>query len=169
MRMNISAWAIRTPLPSIVFFVVVMLLGIFAFQSMPITRFPNIDVPIVAVTVTQRGASPAELETQVAKRIEGAVANITGMKHIRTTLTDGQAVTSIEFRLGIDTDRAVNDVKDAVAKIRSDLPRTIDEPIIERIDVEGQAIRTYAAAAPGLERRGVHAARPPWGAATSTH
>jgi hydrophobe/amphiphile efflux-1 (HAE1) family protein len=150
MRMNISAWAIRTPLPSIVFFVVVMLLGIFAFQSMPITRFPNIDVPIVAVTVTQRGASPAELETQVAKRIEGAVANITGMKHIRTTLTDGQAVTSIEFRLGIDTDRAVNDVKDAVAKIRSDLPRTIDEPIIERIDVEGQAIRTYAAAAPGL-------------------
>ena len=78
MRLNVSAWAIRTPLPSIVFFTVVMLLGIFSFQSLPITRFPNIDVPLVAVTVTQRGASPSELEAQVAKRIEGAVANLTG-------------------------------------------------------------------------------------------
>jgi hydrophobic/amphiphilic exporter-1 (mainly G- bacteria), HAE1 family len=150
MRMNISAWAIRTPLPSIVFFVVMMLLGIVSFQSMPITRFPNIDVPVVAVTVTQRGASPAELESQIAKRIEGAVANITGVKNIRTTLTDGQASIAIEFRLGVDTDGAINDVKDAIAKIRSDLPRTIDEPIVESIDVEGQAIRTYATEATGL-------------------
>jgi HAE1 family hydrophobic/amphiphilic exporter-1 len=150
MSLNISAWSIRKPVPALVFFTVVMLLGFVSFMGLPITRFPNIDVPVVAITVTQSGAAPAELETQVAKRIEDSVANLTGVKHVLTSITDGNSTTSIEFRLGIDTDRAVNDVKDAVAKIRADLPRTIDEPIIERIDVEGQSIRTFAAAAPGL-------------------
>ena len=148
MAMNVSAWSIRTPIPSIVLFTVLMLLGIVTFQSMSITRFPNIDVPVVAVTVTQSGAAPAELETQVAKRIEDAVANLTGVKHVLTTLTDGTASVAIEFRLGIDPAEAVDDVKDAVAKIRQDLPRTIDEPIVEKIDVAGQSLQTYAASAP---------------------
>jgi multidrug efflux pump subunit AcrB len=70
------------------------------------------------------------------------------VKHVTSTLTDGQSLTLIEFRLETNTDRAVNDVKDAIAKIRADLPRTIDEPIIQRIDVEGQPILTYGAASP---------------------
>ncbi|WP_207483573.1 efflux RND transporter permease subunit [Arenibaculum pallidiluteum] len=148
MAMNVSAWSIRKPIPSLVLFTVLMLLGVVTFQTLPITRFPNIDVPVVSVTVTQSGAAPSELETQVAKKIEDAVANLTGVKHVLTTLTDGSAVTAIEFRLGIDTDRAVNDVKDAVAEVRADLPRTVDEPIIQRIDVAGQSLQTYAASAP---------------------
>ena len=84
------------------------------------------------------------------REIEDAVANITGVKHVTSTITDGSSLTAIEFRLEIDTDRAVNDVKDAIAKIRMDLPRTIDEPIVERIDVEGQSIQSYAASAPGM-------------------
>ena len=124
--------------------------GIVSFQALPITRFPNIDVPVVSVTVNQSGAAPAELEAQVTKEIEDAVANITGVKHVTSTITDGSSLTAIEFRLEVDTDRAVNDVKDAIAKIRMDLPRTIDEPIVERIDVEGQSIQSYAASAPGM-------------------
>ncbi|MGF7207190.1 hydrophobe/amphiphile efflux-1 (HAE1) family protein [Skermanella aerolata] len=150
MALNVSAWSIRSPVPALVFFTVTMLLGIVSFQALPITRFPNIDVPVVSVTVTQSGAAPAELESQVTREVEDAVANITGVKHVTSTITDGSSLTAIEFRLETDTDRAVNDVKDAIAKIRMDLPRTIDEPIVERIDVEGQSIQSYAASAPGM-------------------
>lgn len=150
MNVNFSAWSIRKPVPSILLFVVLCVLGLLSFSKLPVTRFPNIDVPLVSVTVTQSGAAPAELETQVSKRVEDAVANITGVKHVMSTLTDGSSVTMIEFRLEVDTDRAVNDVKDAIAKIRADLPRQIDEPVIQRIDVEGQSILTYGASSKGM-------------------
>ena len=102
------------------------------------------------MTISQSGAAPAELETQVTKLVEDAVANLTGVKHLVSTVTDGQSMTAIEFRLEVDTDRALNDVKDAIEKIRPNLPRTIDEPTTQRIDVEGQAILAYAAVSPGL-------------------
>ncbi len=150
MRLNISAWSIKQPIPSLVLFAVLMLLGTLSFQSLPVTRFPNIDIPIVQIGVTQSGAAPVELETQVTKRIEDAVASVNGVKHIVSTIVDGASTTTMEFRLEINTDRALNDVKDAIAKVRADLPRTIDEPVIQRIDVEGQSILTYAASAPGM-------------------
>lgn len=150
MRLNISAWSIKQPIPSIVLFVVLMLLGITSFSKLPVTRFPNIDIPLVSIAVMQIGAAPAELETQVTKRIEDSVANINGVKHVLSTVTDGTSSTVIEFRLDINTDRAVNDVKDAVARVRADLPRAIDEPIIERIDVEGQAILSFSASSPAM-------------------
>ncbi|MEF2552509.1 efflux RND transporter permease subunit [Aurantimonas sp. A2-1-M11] len=149
MNWNFSAWAIRNPVPPILLFFVLVSLGIVSFINLPITRFPNIDVPVVAVTITESGAAPSELETQVTKKVEDAIAGISGVKHVTSTITDGSSVTAAEFRLEIDTDRATNDVKDAIAKIRSDLPRTIEEPIIQRIEVENQSIVTYAAAAPG--------------------
>ena len=150
MRLNISAWSIRKPIPALVLFAVLTLLGVYTFQNLSITRFPNIDVPVVSVTVTQSGASPSELESQVTKRVEDAVANITGVKHVVSTITDGSSSTGIEFRLEVNADRALNDVKDAVAKIRQDLPRGIDEPIVQRIDVAGQSIFTYVASAPAM-------------------
>ena len=150
MRINVSAWSIRRPVPAIVLFAVLMLLGVLSFKQLPVTRFPNIDIPIVSIKITQSGAAPAELETQVTKVVEDAVANIAGVKHITSTLTDGTSTTVLEFRLETDLDRALNDVKDAIATKRGDLPRTIDEPIIQRIDVEGQAILTYAATSPGM-------------------
>ena len=147
MQLNISAWAIRKPIPSLVLFIVLMILGVFSFQGLPITRFPNIDVPVVTVSVTQAGAAPSELQNQVTKRIEDTVAGINGVKHITSTISEGISTTTIEFRLEINSDRAVNEVKDAVAKIRSDLPRTIDEPVVQRLDIAGLPIVTYAASA----------------------
>ena len=149
MNWNFSAWSIRNPVPSILLFVVLMLVGISSFMRLPITQFPNIDVPIIAVSVAQSGATPVELETQVTKRIEDAVAGITGVKHINSTVADGSSTTAIEFRLEVKTDKALQDVKDAVTKVRSDLPSGVDEPIIQSIDVEGQAIQSYAVKAPG--------------------
>ena len=150
MAFRISGAAIRKPLPSIVLFAVLTVLGLFAFGDVPITRAPNIDVPVVAVSITQAGAAPADLESQVTKKVEDAVANVSGVKHVQSTITDGASSTTIEFRLEVNSDRAVNDVRDAVAKIRGDLPRGIDEPVIERIDVVGQSIQTYVATAPGM-------------------
>jgi hydrophobic/amphiphilic exporter-1 (mainly G- bacteria), HAE1 family len=150
MRLNISAWSIRRPVPAIVLFSVLTLLGVISFIRLPVTRFPNIDVPLVSITVVQSGAAPAELESQVTKEIEDAVANITGVKHIMSTATDGMSTTVMEFRLEVNQDRALNEVKDAIDKIRINLPRDINEPIVQRIDVEGQSILTFAASSPGM-------------------
>ena len=149
-RLDVSAWAIRKPVPSLVLFMVLMALGWFSFQQLPVTRFPNIDLPIVQVLITQSGAAPAELETQVTKRVEDTIAGVPGVKHITSTIVEGTSTTLVEFQLEAPVDRAVNDVKDAIARVRADLPRTIDEPIIQRLDVEGLPILTYTARAPTL-------------------
>ena len=150
MAFKISGAAIRNPMPPLVLFAVLTLVGLVCFALLPVTRAPNVDIPVVSVTVTQPGAAPAELETQVTKRVEDAVASVTGVKHILSTVTDGVSLTVVELRLEVSTDRALNDVRDAVAKIRTELPRGIEEPIVERVDVVGQSIQTYAATAPGL-------------------
>jgi hydrophobe/amphiphile efflux-1 (HAE1) family protein len=150
MQLNVSAWAIRKPIPSIVLFLVLLILGVFSFRQLPITRFPNIDIPIISITVTQAGAAPSELQNQVTKRVEDAVAGANGVKHILSTISEGVSTTTVEFRLEINSDRALNDVKDAIARIRADLPRTIDEPIVQRVEIAGLPVATYAASAPAM-------------------
>ena len=139
--MNFSAWSIRNPIAPILAFVMLMVLGWQSFDRMPITRFPNIDVPVVAVTVAQSGAAPAELEAQVTKKIEDALAGINGVKNVISTVTDGVSTTAAEFVMEVPTDKAVQDTKDAVDQIRGNLPGDIEAPIVTRIDVEGQADR----------------------------
>jgi hydrophobe/amphiphile efflux-1 (HAE1) family protein len=137
-------------MPAIVLFLVLLVLGIVSFKSLPITRFPNIDIPIVKVSITQSGAAPGELETQVTRKIEDAIAGVNGIWHILSAVSDGSSETTVQFYIGTNIDRALNDVKDQIAKIRTDLPKTINEPIIQRIDLEGLPILTYTAASPGL-------------------
>jgi multidrug efflux pump subunit AcrB len=149
--MNFSAWSIRNPIAPILAFFLLMVVGIQSFNALPITRFPNIDVPLVAVTVTQSGASPAELESQVTKEVEDAVASITGVDEINSTVTDGQSQTVIMFRMEVATEQAVQDVKDAIDQIRGDLPASVDEPIVTKIDVEGQAIQSFAVSSPNMD------------------
>jgi multidrug efflux pump subunit AcrB len=146
--MNFSAWSIRNPIAPILAFFILVILGWQSFNSLPITRFPTIDVPLVAVSVSQSGAAPAELEAQVTKEIEDAVAGITGVKNIISTVTDGVSTTAVEFRMEVPTDKAVQDTKDAIDQILGDLPGGIEAPVVTRIDVEGQAIMTFAVASP---------------------
>jgi hydrophobe/amphiphile efflux-1 (HAE1) family protein len=150
MSWNISAWSIRHPVPSLALFLVLIVLGVLSFQSLPVTRFPNIDVPVIQVRIYQSGAAPSELETQVTKEVEDAVAGVNGVKHISSNVTEGASVTTLEFRLEINADRALNDVKDAISRIRTDLPRTIEEPVTQRVEIEGLPIVTYAARAPTM-------------------
>ncbi|MBC2835984.1 efflux RND transporter permease subunit [Paragemmobacter straminiformis] len=148
--MNFSAWSIRNPVAPLLFFFMMLVLGWQSFNTLPITRFPNIDVPVVAITVAQSGAAPAEMETQVTKKIEDAVAGITGVKNINSTVTDGVSTTAVEFRMEVPTDKAVQDTKDAIDRVRGDLPGDIEAPIVSRVDVEGQAIMTFAVSAPDM-------------------
>lgn len=150
MRLNISAWAIRKPIGPLVLFLVLIVLGLVSFRGLPVTRMPNIDVPIVSVAITQSGAAPSELQTQVTKWVEDSIAGVRGVKHITSAITEGSSVTTVEFRLEVNTDRAVNDVKDAVSKIRINLPRTIDEPVISRVEIAGLPILIYGVKAPAM-------------------
>ncbi|MFN3503145.1 MAG: efflux RND transporter permease subunit, partial [Allorhizobium sp.] len=148
--MNFSAWSIRNPIAPILGFFLLMVVGIQSFYALPITRFPNIDVPLVAITVGQSGASPAELESQVTKEVEDAVASITGVDEINSTVTDGMSQTVVMFRMEVPTEQAVQDVKDAIDQIRGDLPASVEEPIVTKIDVEGQAIQSFAVSSPNM-------------------
>ena len=103
-------------------------------------------LPIISVIVTQFGASPAELESQVTKTIEDAVSGIENVSPYQlSSITDGVSATTIIFRLETNTDRALNDVKDAMTRVRSNLPQGISEPMVQRVDVVGLPILTYAA------------------------
>lgn len=148
--MNISAWAIRQPIPSIVLFLILTVAGLYAFGNIGVDESPNIDIPVVIVTVGQVGAAPSELETQVTRKIEDAVAGLGRIKHIMSTVSEGASTTSIEFELGTNTDRAVNDVRDAVARVRNQLPGQVTDPVIQRLDLAGGPFVTYTVTSPSL-------------------
>ena len=145
MNGDISAWAIRHPLPSVLLFVVLTMLGLYSFARLPITHFPTIVTPGVQVTVVRSGASPVELETEVTRLIENAIASLPAIKELSSSIGEGQTVTTVEFELGtVSPDRAMADVRDVIGRIRGDLPTTIDEPVIERVEEEAQSVVTYA-------------------------
>ncbi|MCZ7482468.1 efflux RND transporter permease subunit [Rhizobium rhizogenes] len=147
---NISSWAIRRPIPTLVLFLLLTIVGIQSFLKLPVNANPRVDFPIVTVSIAQAGAAPAELETQVTRRVEGAISGLAGIRHIQSTIGDGLSTTTVEFQLGIDTARATNDVRQAVLQIRTEMPRDIEEPIIASLDVEGGAILYFAVRAPQM-------------------
>jgi multidrug efflux pump subunit AcrB len=144
---NISAWAIRNPVTPIVIFAALVLAGIVSFSRMDINQNPDVSFPAVSVTVVQPGGAPTELETQVTQRVEAAVRSISGVDEITSIVTEGQSVTNVQFTIGTPVDRGVNDVKNAVDQIRSDLPEGILEPQVERIDIDGGPIAYFSAEA----------------------
>lgn len=150
MSMVLSTWAIKNPIPPIVLFLALTFAGILAYNNMPITNMPAVVVPVVSINVVQPGASPTEMETQIARKIESAIAGIQGVKHIVTTLNTGTSSTVVEFHLETDFDRAMNDTRDAISNIRDQLPRSIEDPIIQRFDIEGGPTIIYSMQAPEM-------------------
>lgn len=137
---NISAWSIRNPIPPLVMFFLLTVLGVAGFASMDINNMPDISFPAAQVNISQPGAAPTEMETQITQRVESAIASIGNVKDITSVVTEGSSSTMVQFQLGTPVDRAVNDTRDAVSKIRSDLPEGILEPIVSRVDIDGGPI-----------------------------
>ena len=153
--MNVSAWCIRNPIPSLMFFVMLTLAGLMGFKSMKIQQFPDIDLPTISVTASLPGTAPAQMETEVARKIEDAVASLQGVKNIYTKVQDGVAIVTVEFRLEKPTQEALDDVRSAVARVRSDLPGELRDPVISKLDLAGAPILTYTVASSRMDEEGL--------------
>ncbi len=142
--MNFSALSIRHPVPAILLFALLCLLGIRSFQSLGIQHFPDIELPVITVTASMDGAAPPQLETEVARKIEAAVASLSGVKHIRSNLSEGSALIYVEFDIDKDNEVALSEVRNAVDRIRVDLPPDMNDPIVAKVTTAGSPIVTFA-------------------------
>ncbi len=147
---NISSWSIKNPIPIVLLFIVLTLAGIASYFNLRTNNFPDVDLPIVAVTVVQPGAAPTELETQVTRLVEDSLAGLGRVRHINSTVTDSASTTLVEFELGVDLEKATNDVRNAVTAVRQNLPADVQEPIVQRIEFTGIPLLNYVVRAPGM-------------------
>src|SRR4029077_5543852 len=141
---NISAWAIKHPVTPIVLFVVLFFLGTVAFIRLPINLNPDVSFPAVDISINQPGAAPQEMETQIAQKVEGAIASIGNIHHQQTRISEGSVFIIVEFNIGTPIDRAVTDVRDAIARVRADLPQGILEPQVQREEADSGSFAIYA-------------------------
>jgi multidrug efflux pump subunit AcrB len=142
---NISAWSIRNPVVPIVLFLALTIAGIISFMRLDVNQDPDIDFPIAYVQISQPGAAPSELETQVTKRVEAAARNVQGVDELRSTVQEGSTNTVLQLKIGADIDRAVDDLRNAITQIRADLPDGILEPQIGRVDTTENEIASFSA------------------------
>ncbi|MDB5677651.1 efflux RND transporter permease subunit [Sphingomonas bacterium] len=142
---NISAWSIRNPVPSLVVFMMLTVAGLVAFATMKVNNDPDIDFPVVIVSISQPGAAPTELENQVTQKVEAAVRSLSGIDEINSNVTEGNSVTVVQLDIGTPVDRAVEDVRSALQQIRGSLPDGILEPQVERANTTGNDLASYAA------------------------
>ena len=149
--MNVSSWSIRNPIPAILLFLLLTLAGLMGFRAMKVQNMPDIDLPMVIVTASLPGAAPAQLETEVARKIENSVAALQGVKHIYTMIQDGVVNVTVEFRLEKPTQEGLDDVRDAVQRIRSDLPGDLKDPVITKSNLAGTPILTYTVASSRMD------------------
>ena len=151
MTINTSSWAIRHPIPVVLLFILMTFLGLNSFRSLFIQDLPDVDIARVVVSASLPGAAPALMENEVARKIENAITTVSGVKHITTTLTDGSAEIGIEFRLEKPIQDALDDVRDAVSRIRSDLPAELRDPVIEKRGFSDDPILLYTVSSPHLD------------------
>lgn len=147
---KISAWAIRNPIPVAVLFIGLLIAGLGAFSGLPIKLLPDTNLPIITVTVTQQGAAAEQMEKQITRPLENALSSVANVKHMDSTVVQGASTTVIQFDLGIDVQKALDDVRSTVDRTRVNLPSGIDPPTVERLDLDQTPIMTYAVSAPGL-------------------
>ncbi len=141
--MNVSSWSIKNPIPAVMLFVLLTFGGILSFNAMKVQNFPDIDLPTVSVSASLPGAAPAQLETEVARKLENSIATVQGLKHITTKVQDGGVSVIAEFRLEKPVQEAVDDVRSAVARVRSDLPADVRDPVVTKVDLSGQPILAF--------------------------
>ncbi|HLZ74015.1 efflux RND transporter permease subunit [Phenylobacterium sp.] len=146
----ISAWAIRNPVPVVVLFIALVLAGIIAYGGLPIKQFPNVEFPVVTVTVTQSGAAPGQIETQITRPVEDALSGLEGVRNITSSVSLGASTTALEFEIGEDLQKKVDDVRQRVDQTRAILPREIDPPTVQRVEISSSPILTYAVASAGM-------------------
>ncbi|MEO8671975.1 MAG: efflux RND transporter permease subunit [Tahibacter sp.] len=150
MAINVSAWSIHRPLPAILAFILLGMAGLLGFHKLAVSRFPDIAFPGITVTVLLPGATPNQLETEVSRKIEDSVASLAQINKLVSTVVEGVSTTYIEFKIGRNVNEALDEVRDSVTRIRSDLPQEIEEPIVQKITLTGGTLVTYAVSSDNL-------------------
>ena len=138
--MNFSSLSIKNPIPAIMLFALLTLAGLLSYKSSAVQDFPDIELPIVTVNATLSGAAPAQLETEVARKLEDSIATLQGIKNIHTSVLDGAVQITVEFVLEKRLSDAVNDVRDAVARVRADLPGEMRDPSVTKSSTSGTPV-----------------------------
>ena len=141
--MNVSAWCIRNPIAAIMFFVMLCFAGTLSYQAMKVQNFPDLDVPNIIISASLPGASPVQLETEVARKIESAISSLQGLKNIYTTVQDGVVTITAEFRLEKPSQEALDETRSAVQQVRADMPAELRDPVVSKINVAGAPVLAY--------------------------
>lgn len=144
---NISAWSIRNPIIPLVMFVGLLFAGFLSFSRMSVQNDPDIEFGVVIVAISQPGAAPSEIYTQITEKVESAAASVEGVDVISSDATEGSSVTNVQFEIGEDINNAVNEVKAAVDQIRGDLPDGILEPRVFKVNTSTNEIVSFAVTA----------------------
>jgi hydrophobe/amphiphile efflux-1 (HAE1) family protein len=141
--MNFVTWSIRNPVPVVMMFIALTIAGLLSFPRLGVLDRPDIEFPAVVVTVTYAGVAPSQMESEVTRRVEDAVATIAGIEEMNSTVNEGASTTVIQFAFGTDLDQTMDDVRDALTTIRSDLPQDANEPIVSRATTAGLPVVTW--------------------------
>jgi multidrug efflux pump subunit AcrB len=149
--MNVSSWSIKNPIAAIMVFVLLTFAGVIAYNGMKVQNFPDLDVPNIIVSASLPGASPAQMETDVARKIENALASINGLKNLYTKVQDGVATITAEFRLEKDTQEALDEVRSAVQQVRGDLPGDLRDPVVNKVNISGSPVLAYTIASSKMD------------------
>jgi multidrug efflux pump subunit AcrB len=142
--MNLATWSIRDPIPSLLVFALLTLAGLWGFRNLSVQDLPDFALPSVEVSLVQPGVAPAQLETEVARKVEDSLASLSGLRHIQTTITDGAVSINVQFEIGTSISDALLDVKEAVDRIRSDLPPDLLQPAVSAERADDESVLTYA-------------------------
>ncbi len=142
--MNFSAYSIRNPIPAILLFILLSIAGVLSFKAIGVQDFPDIELPMITVEAQLPGAAPATLETEVARKLENSIATLQGIKNLYTKILEGIVVITVEFVLEKDPMEAVNDVRDAVTRVRAELPADVRDPTVLRTTTAGKPLMTFA-------------------------
>lgn len=151
MSASVSTWSIRNPVATSLLFVLMTVAGLAGFHALKVQNFPDIDFPLITVTAALPGASPVQLENDVARKIEDALAGVQEVRHIRTQLAEGVVVVTAEFNVGKPVQEAMDEVRDAVARTRSTLPADLQDPILTKVTLAGAPVLTYAVSSARLD------------------
>ena len=148
---NVSSWSIRNPIAAAMVFVLLSVAGMLSYNSMKVQNFPDLDLPTITVTATLPGAAPGQLETDVARKLENALAPLQGLKHITTKVQDGVATLTAQFRLEKPVQEALDEVRSAVQGVRADLPSDVRDPVVQKLNLAGTPVLAYTVSAQRMD------------------
>ena len=142
--MKFAQTFIKHHVMTILLYILVVVFGFYSFQNLPLALMPSMEVPAAVVYATYPGAGPEDIEQQVTKKLEGAVAGLSGLDTLQSTSSENMAMLVIQFTNHTDMDQAMTDLRDKVAQVKSQLPDDASDPTVMSIDIDSMPVVSVA-------------------------